>query len=642
MAKEQTFHDILNDYWGYREFRPMQLDVIRAVSSGHDILALMPTGGGKSLLYQVPALAMEGVCIVVTPLIALMKDQVDTLKLLGISAASIHSGLTTRQIDFILDNACWGDLKFLYVAPERLSNYTFRERLRGMEVSILAIDEAHCISQWGYDFRPSYLRIAEIREMIPDTPVLALTASATPLVADDIMRNLNMKEGRIMRSSFARPNLSFVVRDSDDKRGQLMRVIENIQGSGIVYVRTRKMVEELAKWLIENGVSAEDYHAGMTYFERTEKQENWMRGEVRVMVSTNAFGMGIDKADVRFVVHYDLPDSPEAYYQEAGRAGRDGARSYAVLLTSSDDRGRFLRRFQIEYPPIEQILSCYEAIFNYLQIGIEDGKYASFNFNVYDFAAQFRMYTSTALSAINILQQNGYLTLTDETDNPPRIMFIVGRDELYRVQLESSELDHIIRTLLRLYSGIFNYRLVAINEDEISHASGYSVEKVRDLLKQLWQLRIMRYVPGSRSPILLLHEQRLPTKDVFISPESYKIRKEMSTKRVESMFEYAEEQLTCRSLFFQRYFGDTDSDECGICDNCIERRKSREGGSANREQESGELSEKIIKLVGFGDYSVKDVVSNFRHSPEEIIEVIDGLIESGIISIGKDGKVSLE
>lgn len=639
MAKEQTFHDILQENWGYSEFRTMQLDVIKAVSGGNDILALMPTGGGKSLLYQVPALAHDGVCIVVTPLIALMKDQVDELKRLGISAAAIHSGLTMRQIDLILDNACWGDLKFLYVAPERLSNYTFRERLRGMEVSLLAIDEAHCISQWGYDFRPSYLRIAEIREMIPDAPVLALTASATPLVAEDIMRNLQMKEGRIMRSSFARPNLSFVVRESEDKPSQLLSIINNVDGCGIVYVRTRKLTTELSQWLVEQGESAEGYHGGMNYKERSKRQERWMKGTTRIVVATNAFGMGIDKADVRFVVHYDQPDSPEAYYQEAGRAGRDGVRSYALLLTSSDDRSRFLRRFQTEYPPIEQILYCYEGLFNFLQIGIGDGKFASFDFNIFDFSSQFKIYTSTAISAIKILQQNGYLTLTEESDNPPRIMFLVGRDDLYRQQLDDDKLDKLIRTLLRLYSGVFNYRLVPIDEQEIAHYGDMSMSEVREGMKQLWQKRIIKYVPGSRSPLLILNEERLPTQDVFIAPESYKIRKEMTTKRIESMFEYAEERKGCRSLFFQNYFGDLGGAECGVCDNCIERRK-REKSRNERSELS--VANHIMEQLREDELSVKELILSLKYAPELILEAVDLLLEEGEISIGKDGKIAIK
>ena len=635
--QQKDFYGILKKYWGYEGFREAQLDVIASVCAGRDTLALMPTGAGKSLLYQLPALAMDGVCIVVTPLIALMKDQTDRLRARGVNAAAVHSGLTTRQIDILLDNASWGDLKFLYVAPERVASSTFRMRMRNMKVCLLAVDEAHCISQWGYDFRPSYLRIAELRELIPETPVLALTASATPLVADDIMRHLQMKDGRVIRSSFARPNLSFAVRHTDDKQGQLLRVLGNVPGAGIVYVRTREAAEKLAAWLAGEGVDAEFYHGGLPHAERTLRQERWTRGQRRVMVATNAFGMGIDKADVRFVVHYDIPDSLEAYYQEAGRGGRDGRRSYAVMLTASDDRSRAVKRFETEYPELGKIKECYESLFNYLGIGIGDGKFAAFNFNIHEFASRAKIFTGTAYNAIKILQQNGYVSLSGENDNPARIMFVVGRDDLYKVRIEREELDHIIRTLLRLYAGVFHDRLVAIDTREIAAASGYTVERVQELLKRLWEMRIIKYVPGSRSPILTLTEERLPVEDVFISPETYRIRKQMSIERLEGMYLYARNTDRCRSVILQEYFGETGAVDCGACDVCLARKKGEAGGTKARPG----IADEILGMLREGPMSVKQIVGKFMCEPEKVIAELDRLGAEGKICTGKDGKIGI-
>lgn len=646
MADKQQIYDTLKEYWGYDTFRPMQLEVIESVLSGHDTLALMPTGAGKSLLYQLPGMLMDGVCVVVTPLVALMKDQVDGLRKVGIPASAIHSGLAKRQIDIILDNACWGDLKFLFVAPERLSAGAFRERFARMPVSLLAVDEAHCISQWGYDFRPSYLRIGELRELNPDMCLLALTASATPPVAKDILRNLHMKDGRTVRSSFARPNISFAVRHTDDKQGQLLRVINNVPGSGIVYVRTREQAENVASWLRNEGVGAEHYHAGMTYGMRSEVQDKWIKGHMRVIVSTNAFGMGIDKPDVRFVAHYDLCDSVEAYYQEAGRAGRDGRRSYAVLLSGSDDQSRVVKRFETEYPPMDKIKECYQSLFDYLQIGVGDGKYASFAFDLGDFSRKAKMYTATALNSLKILQQNGYLSLSDETDNPPRILFTVGRDDLYKVRIDREELDHIIRTILRLYAGVFGERLIPIDENEIAHTSGYTIERVKELLKKLWQLRIIKYVPGNRSPILLITEERLPAGDVYISPESYRIRKEMAAKRLEAIMEYAGNEGKCRSVLLQEYFGEEDIPGCGVCDICLEERKAAKtedtGSEIKTYDDQDNIRNTIVGLLKKEPCTVKQIVENFSTAPQTIINAIDFLMEEGVISARPDGKVEIK
>ncbi|MCD8071848.1 MAG: RecQ family ATP-dependent DNA helicase [Alistipes sp.] len=628
----QHYREILRKYWGYGDFRPRQLEVIGSVASGWDTLALMPTGAGKSILYQVPALAREGVCIVVSPLVALMKDQVDRLRALGIPAAAIHSSLTKRQIDIILDNAAWGDLKFLYVAPERLSSPVFTERVARMTVNLVAVDEAHCISQWGYDFRPSYLNIGRLRDILPGVPVLALTASATPPVAEDIMRHLRMQGGRIVRSSFARPNISYAVRETDDKSGQLIRILGNVEGAAIVYVRLRDQAEKIASMLIECGIGAAAYHAGMDIKSRAGKQEQWLKGDVRVMVCTNAFGMGIDKPDVRLVVHYDMTDSPESYYQESGRAGRDGRRSFAVLLLGSDDWRRAARSFAAEFPPLEKIKECYQALFDYLQIGIGDGKFYSSPFDIYDFASRNRMHTATAYNALKILQQNGYLSLNPESDNPPRIHFLVGRDDLYKIRIDREELDHILRTILRLYTGLFGDRLVPIDENELAQASGYTPQRVHELLKKLWTQRVIRYVPGSRSPVILLTEERLPTSDVYISPESYRIRKGMAQARLKAMHEYATGRERCRQGYLREYFGEEKPEDCGGCDICIGKKKST----------AGSLESVVLDAVGGGGKTVKEIAAVIKAPAGDITTAIDSLVSKGIIYCGGDGKVGLK
>lgn len=625
------YSEVLKKYWGYDSFRSVQEDVIRRVcEEPGDTLVLMPTGGGKSILYQLPTMVLGGVCIVVTPLISLMKDQVDRLSRQGIKAVAVHSGLTNKQIDIALDNCVYGDVKFLYVAPERLTSEVFRMRVMRMNVALLAVDEAHCISEWGYDFRPSYLRIAEIRKIIPDAKVLALTASATEKVCTDICEKLAFRGGKTMRSSFARPNLSYIVRHTDDKLGQLLTTINNVPGTGIIYARTREGTEKLAAELQQEGISADHYHGGMSHIMRNIRQEAWTKGECRIMVATNAFGMGIDKADVRFVVHWDICDSLEQYYQEAGRAGRDGQRSYALLMVASDDKGRAERRFDVEFPSIETIKECYEALFNYLQVGFGDGKHASFSFSLYEFAGRVKMFTGRARNALKILQQNGYLILTDENDNPPRIMFIVSRDDLYKVRIEREELDHILRTILRLYQGLFS-DFVSIDLAEIAQTSGYTGEKVAELLQRLWQIRVIKYIPGNRSPLLILTEERLPTTDIVISPASYRLRKETSAERLASMFRYADNISGCRSLFIQSYFGDHAAEPCGVCDYCLARRREA--------KEVAPVRERIVALVGTGEIALKELVDKFEEEPKIVIDAIEELLDEGVLQIDNASRV---
>ena len=628
---EERLLDTLKEYWGYDSFRPGQEAIIRSILRGEDTLALMPTGGGKSLTYQVPTMAMEGLCIVVTPLIALMKDQVDRLKRQQIPAVAIHSGLSLRQIDIALDNCVYGDVKFLYIAPERLATEAFRLRVQRMNVTLLAVDEAHCISQWGYDFRPSYLRIGEIRAMLPKATVLALTASATDLVAEDIMRHLKFERQNIIRSSFARPNISFAVRHTDDKQEQLLRILNGVDGSGIVYMRSREGCEQLAEMLHSNGISASYYHAGLPHTERNLRQEEWSQGRVRIMVATNAFGMGIDKADVRSVVHYTMCDSLESYYQEAGRAGRDGKRSYAVLLVASDDNSRIVRRFEQEFPPLDTIKSVYEKVCDFVQVAVGDGLYASMIFNIHEFCRRERLYIGTVRQVLELLELNNYLTLTEEMENPARVMFSVSRDDLYRIRIDRQDLDHIIRTILRLYNGIFT-EFRAIDEHEIAVMSGYTTERVKELLKLMWQMRIIRYVPANSSPLLFFNEERLPTKDLYIAPETYLQRKRLISERFEKMTGYASQQTTCRSVFMQQYFGDKEAVPCGVCDICLEhKRRNKESKNA--------LTENILHLLRSKPMTSREVCREIKRDPHTIAQAIEELQENGKISASISGKL---
>lgn len=628
-----SLSEVLGRYWGYKEFRPGQQAVIDAIVNRHDTLALMPTGGGKSLTYQVPTMATNGLCIVITPLIALMKDQVDRLRQMGIAATAIHSGMSYSQIDIALDNCVYGDMKFLYIAPERLATESFRMRVQRMNVVLLAVDEAHCISQWGYDFRPSYLRIKEVRKLLPDVPVLALTASATQMVAEDIMRQLEFEKPNIIRSSFARANLSFAVRHTDDKNEQLLRVVNNVDGSGIIYMQAREGCEQLAEVLQQQGISASYYHAGLPHAERTMRQEEWTSGKVRIMVATNAFGMGIDKADVRFVVHYSMCDSLENYYQEAGRAGRDGKRSYAVLLAASDDNSKIAKHFEAEFPPLDDIKSIYEKICNFLQVPIGDGVYSSFIFNIHEFCVRERLFGGKVRAALKLLQQNGYMTLTEEFENPAKILFCISRDDLYKIRIDRQDLDHIIRTILRMYNGVFT-EFRSINEQDIAASSGYTVERVKELLKRMWQMRIIRYIPSNSSPMIFFDEERLPTKDIYISPDTYLHRKRLINERFENMVIYASNQTECRSVVIQRYFGDQDAQPCGICDICLAKRK-RTKNDANT------LCITILKLLSQESLEAREICRQIKADPQLVAKAIDILKSENKISATSDGKLTI-
>ena len=634
LFSEERMLETLRKYWGHTSFRPMQSEVISSILRGRDTLALMPTGAGKSIIYQLPTLMQEGLCIVVTPLIALMKDQVDRLRSRSISAVAIHSGLSPRQIDIALDNCVYGDVKFLYLAPERLASEAFRLRLDKMRVSLLAVDEAHCISQWGYDFRPSYLRIAEIRRLIPDTPVLALTASATDLVAKDVMDKLRFGEPNILRSSFARPNLQYVVRHVDDKNEQILRVIEKVSGSGIIYMRTRDGAEQLAEFLNENGISADYYHGGLGHADRSMRQTAWSEGRTRIMVATNAFGMGIDKADVRFVIHYAMSESLEEYYQEAGRAGRDGGRAYALLLVGPKDQARINRRIESEFPTLEMVKKCYESVCNYLQIPVGDGAGASFTFNIHEFCSRFGIYVGTAINAFKLLQQNGYLTLTEEMENPARIHFCVSRDDLYKLRVKRNDIDLLLRTILRLYDRVFT-EFRPIDEGEIATVSGFTVERVHELMKLLWQMRVIRYIPSNRSPMIYFDEERLPISDVRIAPETYQHRKQMCLERYEAMLRYAHNEEVCRSAMIEDYFGGEADKDCGVCDICLTRRK-------RSAQQTLSLEEQILQMITEEEsLTLRDVTSRLQKGGTSPLETINRMLDEGKISLDKSGIITI-
>ena len=627
-----SIDEVLSKWWGYSEFRPMQREIIESILSGRDTLALMPTGGGKSLTFQVPALAVEGLTIVITPLIALMKDQVDNLRRRGISAVAVHSGLDSHRIEAALDNCAFGDVKLLYLSPERLATEAFRQRLKRMNISFVVVDEAHCISQWGYDFRPSYLRIAELRTLQPNATILALTASATDIVSRDIMNHLGFQSENIIRTSFARPNLSYVVRNVEDKLDHIRRVIHNVEGAGIIYVRTREGCEQLCEQLKAEGVSVNYYHAGLPSMERALRQDDWVAGRVRIIVATNAFGMGIDKADVRFVIHHSMCDSLEAYYQEAGRAGRDGRRSYAVMLTSNDDADRIVRLFKAEFPPLADIKRIYELVMNHLQIAIGDGEGGSFPFNIYEFCHNVRLSVNVVVGALKILEQNNLLTLVDEQDNPAKLMFTCSRDSLYKLNAGGNDMDLLLRSILRLYNGVFSH-FRSIDELQIAAFSGLNSERVHELLRMLWRMHIIRYIPASRTPMIYLDSERLPIADVFIAPETYRHRYDMTLARFDGMLEYVTGEDECRSVVIQRYFGDESAEPCGVCDVCLRAKRMDKGA------EEHEI--RVEEMLRSRELDIKELVTALGIDGDIIVKIVDKMVRQGKISLSERGKLKI-
>lgn len=572
---ENKYLEILKKNWGFDSFRGIQEQIITSIGEGHDTLGLMPTGGGKSICFQVPALALDGICIVITPLIALMKDQVSNLRQKGIKAEAIYAGMSHDDILRVMDNCILGNYKFLYVSPERLASEIFLAKLQLMKhICMLTIDEAHCLSQWGYDFRPAYLQISKIRHIIPyHVPVLALTASATLKVVDDIQEKLEFSEKRVFRMSFDRKNIVYVVRETSNKDNELLHIIERVtEGSAIVYTRSRKQTEELANLLRENDISADSYHAGLTNAERDLKQRAWTEGLTRVMVATNAFGMGIDKPDVRIVIHYAMPNSMEAYYQEAGRAGRDGKRAYAVLLYEPYDKTKMLRRIPETFPDIDFIKEIYDDVCYYLEIGEGEGLGRTFDFSVKDFCVRFKHYPVNTESALHLLSNARYIDFQEEKDLQSRIQFIIRRDELYKLNDNDKEQDSLVRAILRTYTGVFA-DFVYIDETLLSSITGLSNNKIYNILKDLSRMRIIAFIPHKKTPTITFTRARIDSSLVALPPSVYKDRKAEFEKRMGYMLEYAESKVKCRSMMLLNYFGENADENCGHCDICIEKKK---------------------------------------------------------------------
>ena len=558
--------DILKEYWGYDSFRPMQEEIVSAALEGKDVLAILPTGGGKSVCFQVPAMMREGIAIVVTPLIALMKDQVQNLNDKGIRALCVNAGMGAREVETVLNNAAYGDFKFLYVSPERLGTRLFKNYVQEMNISFIVVDEAHCISQWGYDFRPDYLQIGNLREMT-DAPVIALTATATPAVAEDIMTRLRFEERTLLKTGFERPNLSYIVRKCEDKLGQLLSICSSVAGTGIVYVRSRKKTEELASLLTANGISASFYHAGLGSDSRADRQGKWKNGSIRVMVCTNAFGMGIDKPDVRFVVHFDVPDSPEAYFQEAGRGGRDGKRSFAVLLWNSTDIKRIRQIGTVSFPSLEYIEDIYHKVHAFFQIPYDTGECRQLKFNIDEFCRHYGLQRATAYYAVVYLERTGHWTLSEDIDISTRVQVVVDRNDLYDIDLPDPRMASLLELLMRRYTGLFSYP-VPIDEEYVASQIGVQVPGLRQLLYNLALEHVIRYVPCDRATVLFLHHDRLRPKNVYLDPERYEMLKNSALSRMQKMIDYVSQEEVCRSSYLLEYFGQKDSRDCKTCDVC--------------------------------------------------------------------------
>ncbi|WP_321996374.1 ATP-dependent DNA helicase RecQ [Draconibacterium orientale] len=626
----EDFRQILTRYWGYPEFRPLQLEIIEFVAAGKDTLGLMPTGGGKSITFQVYSLAHEGICVVVTPLIALMKDQVENLNRKGIKALAVHSGMSAREIKLTLDNAVWGNYKFLYVSPERLNSERFVERLEQMKVNLLTVDEAHCISQWGYDFRPSYLSIIKVRELLPKVKILALTATATPKVADDIQDKLGFKEKNLLKMSFHRENLSYLVRHVENKTGYLLNTLKKSKGSGVVYVRSRKATREIAEELRQNGISANYYHAGLGNFVRSARQDDWLSGRTRVIVATNAFGMGIDKANVRFVIHIDAPDSLEAYYQEAGRAGRDGKKSAAVLLYNNADTTKLKKHISTSFPEIDNIKRIYDSLCNYFQIAVGYGKGQVREFSLQGFAQAYKFQQAMVYNSLKILQRQEYLEFTEQVDSPSRVCFTVSRDELYKFQVANAKLDDFIKLLLRSYTGLFT-GYVSVDEELLSKRSGLNRDQVYNYLKHLRQSKVIDYVPKSQTPFIYFTKERVHIDRIKISKENYDLRKKDYTEKIESVIHYATDSATCRSQILLSYFGETDTAACGTCDIC----KAKEA-LALSDYEFGTVSKRVQKLLA-EPCTYENLLFKLKGDQQKMREIVKWLLDNKKIIYRVDG-----
>lgn len=623
--------EILKEYWGYDSFRPKQEDIVLSALEGKDVLAILPTGGGKSVCFQVPAMMREGIAIVVTPLIALMKDQVQNLNDRGIKALCVNAGMGRREVDLTLNNAAYGDFKFLYVSPERLGTQLFRQYVREMNVNFIVVDEAHCISQWGYDFRPDYLQIGKLRELV-DAPVIALTATATPQVAEDIMEKLGFEEKCLIKSGFERPNLSYIVRHCEDKLGQLLHISSSVAGTGIVYVRSRAKTEELAAFLNANGVKASFYHAGLGPDSRSDRQARWKSGEIRLMVCTNAFGMGIDKPDVRFVVHFDVPDSPEAYFQEAGRGGRDGKRSYAVLLWNATDIKRLRQIATVSFPSLDYIEDIYHKVHAFYEIPYDTGMGRQIKFDLDEFCRHFKLQRQAAYYAIVYIERTGHWTLSEDVDISTKVRMMADRNELYDIDLEDSRMAVLLETLMRKYTGLFSYP-VPIDEDFIASKVGVQVPMLRQLLYKLSLEHIIKYIPCDHATVLYLHHDRLRPKNVNLDPERYEMLKSSCTERMQKMIDYVSEEDTCRSSYLLEYFGQKESSDCGTCDICRAGKSTSRKSAAKSDDLTADISD-FINVEMQGRYTLEDFRNRFNpatSSPQAAIETLRRLIDLGSV-----------
>lgn len=626
-----NIHQILLKYWGYSSFRPLQEEIIESVLEGKDTLALLPTGGGKSITFQVPAMAKEGLCLTISPLIALMKDQVDNLNKRGIKAAAIYSGMHPDEIDIVLNKCRFGDIKLLYVSPERLTTTKFKDALRRMKINLLAVDEAHCISQWGYDFRPPYLRIAEIRQFLPGVPILALTATAVPRVIDDIQKNLEFNKKNLFSRSFERKNLTYFVLKEEDKMNRMVKIIRKVKGCGIVYVRNRRHTKEIAEFLNKQGIRATFYHAGLDHKDREKRQNLWMKEEKNVMVSTNAFGMGIDKPNVRFVIHYDLPDSLEAYFQEAGRAGRDEKQSFAILLYEKADILDAKHNLELSYPEIQKIRAIYTALCNYFQIPVGSGRETSVAFDISAFSDQYNFQSVIVYNALKLLEKEGFLALSEGIHSPSKLFIKSDKETLYRFQVENPSFDPFIKAILRSYTGIFT-EFSTISENELAKRTNLPVHKVIELLKRLEKLQFLDYVPSMEKPTITFSEDRVDAKDLILSKENYKDRIKDAENRLEAVIHYAESSNHCRSQSLLAYFGESDAKRCGKCDVCIERNKIELS-----ELEFDRILQSVKPLLMTRSCPIEElVIATAAIHEDKVIRAIQWLVDNNKIGIDKE------
>ena len=628
---------ILKQYWGYDRFRGIQEDIIDSISKNKDTLGLMPTGGGKSITFQVPALAKEGMCLVITPLIALMKDQVQNLKKRGIKALAIYSGMSRQDIIITLENCIFGNYKFLYISPERLDTEIFRTKLRKMHISMITVDESHCISQWGYDFRPAYLKIAEIRELLPDVPVLALTATATPEVVKDIQARLHFRHKNVFRMSFERNNLAYIVRKTENKTAELLHILRSMPGSAIIYARNRRRTKEITELLNNEHITADFYHAGLDDATKDIRQHRWQSGESRVMVATNAFGMGIDKPDVRIVIHMDLPDSIEAYFQEAGRAGRDGQKAYAVILYAKSDKTTLHKRILDTFPEKEYIRDVYEHLQYYYQMAMGDGLDCVREFNIEDFCRKFKYFPVPVDSALRILTQAGYLEYTAEQDSTSRILFTIRRDELYRLREMGEDMDRLIQAVLRSYTGVFT-DYTYINEASLAICTGLTRRQIYEMLVHLAKLRIVSYIPHKKTPYIIYTRERVEAQRIHISPEVYEHRKARYETRINAMLDYVTNDTVCRSRMLLDYFGERNEHNCGQCDTCISLR-SKPGASEQPDRKT--LCAKVCGILSRESLTPADLLKQLPMDKELLTEILHRLLDEGKI-IAVDGILQIK